>query len=146
MVKLTTSMAIKVFGDAAIKFLPDAQLRPSKTLVIRENGGGPQITPREMTTTTWVTGGVAVAAIGGALAFGVLARNGFNDCKDPMHACTDDKISSVHTKAILGDSLGVVGIAAAVVTGVLYWKSGGETITVAPTAGGGAAVTIGGSF
>ena len=99
-----------------------------------------------MTTTTWVTGGVAIGALGGALAFGVLARNGFNDCNDPMHACTDDKISSVHTKAIIADSLGVLGVAAAVATGVLYWKSGGETIAVTPAPGGGAAVTFGGSF
>jgi hypothetical protein len=136
----------RVFGDAAIKLLPDATLRPSKTLVIHEGGGGPQVTPRGMTSLTWTTGGIAIGALGGALAFGVLARNNFNDCKDPMHACTDDRISSEHTKAIVADSLGVLGVAAAVATGVLYWKSGGEVISVAPAPGGGAAVTFGGRF
>jgi hypothetical protein len=147
MIKLDDdARAAKVFGDAAIKLLPDAQLRPSKTVVIHEGGGGPLTAPREMTTTTWTTGGIAVGALGGALVLGALTRNAYNDCKDPLHACTDDHISSIHTRAIVADSLGVIGIAAAVATGVLYWKSGGEVISVAPAPGGGAAITFGGSF
>ena len=147
MIKLDDdARAAKVFGDAAIKLLPDAPLRPtSKTVVIRE-GGGPQTTPREMTTFTWTTGGVAVGAIGGALVLGALTRNAYNDCKDPLHACSDDQISSIHTRAIVADSIGVLGVAAAIATGVLYWRSGGEVISVAPAPGGGAAVTFGGRF
>src|SRR5262249_12591827 len=125
---------------------PDAQLRPSKTLVIHEGGGGPQVAPREMTSFTWATGGVAVGALGGAVGLGALTRNAYNDCKDPLHACTDDHISSIHTRAIVADSLGVIGIASAIATGVLYWKSGGEVISVTPAPGGGAAITFGGSF
>jgi hypothetical protein len=137
--------AAKVFGDAAIKLLPDEPLRPSKTLVIHE-GGGAQTTPRRLTTVTYVTGGAAIAALGGAVVLGAMTKSAFDACNDPAHACTSDAISSVHTKGIVADSLGVLGIGAAVATTFLYLRSGGETIAVTPTAGGGAAVTFGGRF
>ena len=138
--------AAKVFGDAAIKLLPDEPLRPSKTLVIREGAGGPQITPRHLTNLTYVTGGAAIAALGGAIVVGAMTKSAFDACNDPMKACTGDAISSVHTKGLIADSLGVLGIGAAVATTFLYLRSGGETIAVTPTAGGGAAVTFGGRF
>jgi hypothetical protein len=136
--------AAKVFGDAAMKLLPDEPLRPSKTLVIRE--GGPVVAPRRLTTLTYATGGAAVAALGGAVVLGAITKSAFDACNDPLHACTDDRISSIRTKGIVADSLGVIGIGAAVATAVLYWRSGGETIVVTPTAGGGAALTFGGTF
>jgi hypothetical protein len=136
--------AAKVFGDAAIKLLPDEPLRPSKTLVIRE-GGGPPVTPRRLTPITYATGGVAIAALGGAIVVGAMTKSAFDNCNDPAHACTSDQISSVHTKGLVADGLGVLGIGAAVATTFLYLRSGGETIAVTPTAGG-AAVTFGGQF
>jgi len=146
MIKLDDdARATKVFGDAAIKLLPDEPVRPSKTLVIHE-GAGPEVTPRRLTTLTYTTGGVAVVAIGGWAIFAAMTKSAYDKCNDPMHACTSDQISSVHTKGIVADSLGVIGLGAAVATTFLYLRSGGETITVAPAPGGGAAVTFGGVF
>ncbi|HTJ42174.1 MAG TPA: hypothetical protein VL463_08760, partial [Kofleriaceae bacterium] len=72
-----------VLGDAAQKLLPDAPLRPTnKTVVIHENGDT-ITTPRSMSTTSWITGGVAVAAGIGALSLGVMTRNAFEDCNHP---------------------------------------------------------------
>jgi hypothetical protein len=139
--------AAPIFGDAAPKLLPDAPLRPvatSQTVVIHEHADT-ITTPRHMTTTSWITGGVAVAALGGAIALGAVTRDAYDACNHPDMACTNDRIDAIKTRSRLGDASLVLGVAAGVATAVLYWQSGGETIAVTPTPGG-AAVSLGGRF
>ena len=136
------AQAGKVFGDAATKLLPDAALRPSRTLVIHE---GDTTAPRRMSSLSWATGGIAIAALGGAIGFGWSAHGAFSACNHPEMACTSDQISAVHTKAVIADATGALAIAAGVATAVLYWRSGGEPISVTP-APGGATVSLGGRF
>jgi hypothetical protein len=147
MVKLDDdARAGKIFAAAAQSLLPDAPLRPIKTLVITQpGGGGDTTTPRHMTTTTWITGGVAVVGLSAAIGLGLSTRSNFNHCNSYELACSDDDIASVHNSAIVADLAGAVGLAAGVATAVLYWQSGGETIAVTPTPGG-AAVSVGGRF
>jgi hypothetical protein len=148
MIKLDAdARAGKAFTAAAQKLLPDTPLRATSTntVVIREHGGEPATTPRTMTTTTWITGGVAVVGLGVGIGLGLSTRSDFNRCDNFEHACTDDEISSIHSRALLADLTGGLGLAAGIATAVLYWRSGGETIAVTPTPGG-AAVTLGGRF
>ena len=135
----------KVFGDDAQKLLPDVPLRPSstQTVVIRE--GADTTVPHHMTTASWATGGVAVAALGASVGFAFATRSAYDDCNHADRACTDAEITGVHHKAIAADSLGALAIAAGVATAVLYFRSGGETIAVTPAPGGGV-VTLGGRF
>src|SRR5262249_55452062 len=70
--------AQQVFGDSARKLLPDAPERPSSTLVITRSGE--TTTPRAMTTVSWVTGGVAVGALGGAILLGLSTRSAYQRC------------------------------------------------------------------
>jgi len=146
MIKLDAdARAGKAFAAAAQKLLPDTPLRPTSTntVVIRE--GGETTTPRHMSTTAWITGGVAVVGLGVGIGLGLSTRSAFNHCNSRDFACSDDEISGIHDRALYADLVGGVGLAAGVATAVLYWRSGGETIAVAPTPGG-AAVTVGGRF
>jgi hypothetical protein len=146
MVKLDDdARAGKVFGAAASSLLPDAPVRPIKTVVITQPGGGETTTPRHLTTLTWVTGGAAVIGLSAAIGLGLSTRSSFDRCDSYQFACSDDEIASVHRRAILADLSGALGIAAGVATAVQYWRSGGETIAVTPTPGG-AAVSVGGRF
>lgn len=137
--------AAQVFADAARKLLPDAPLRATgenRTVVIHE---GTITTPRHLTRTAWITGGVTVVALGGAITLGLMTRDAFDACNHPDQACSEDAIDAVKTKSRIGDASLAVAIAAGAATAVLYWRSGGETIAVTPTPGG-AAITLGGRF
>src|SRR5262249_12497633 len=121
----------------------DAPERPSSTLVITRSGE--TTTPRAMTTVSWVTGGVAVGALGGAILLGLSTRSAYQRCDHIDMPCSDDDIASVHHRAIAADVFTAIAIAAGAATAVMYARWGGETIGVTPTAGG-AAVTFGGRF
>jgi hypothetical protein len=134
--------ALRVFGDSAHKLLPDVPLRPTTLVITRP---GETTTPRAMSTVSWITGGVAVGALGGALLLGLSTRSGYQRCDRVDMPCSEDDIASVHHRAIAADALTAVGLAAGAATVVLYLRSGGETVAVTPTPGG-AAVSIGGRF
>jgi len=134
-----------VFGDAAGKLLPGAPRRTTPhTTVVVTAPTGPATTPHRLTTTSWITAGVTVAAGATALGLGLSTRSSYLHCQqDP---CTDDRIASIHHRAIAADVTGGIALAAGIATAVLYWRSGGEAIAVEPVAGGGAALTVGGRF
>ncbi len=145
MIKLDDdARAAQIFGDAAQKLLPGSPLRSaSKTIVITQPGD--TTTPRHFTTTSLITGGVAVVGLGVGIGLGLSTRSSYNHCNSLELACSDSEISGIHTRAILADGITAIGVAAAAATVVLFWRSGGETIVVTPTPGG-AAVSLGGRF
>jgi hypothetical protein len=137
--------ASTVFGDAAGKLLPGAARRTTPhTTVVVNAPVGPTTTPHRLTTASWITAGVTVAAGATAVGLGLSTRSSYQHCQqDP---CPADRISTIHHRAIAADLTGGLAIAAGVATAVMYWRSGGETVAVEPVPGGGAALTVGGRF
>jgi hypothetical protein len=125
-----------VFGEAATRLLPDAEVR-SRTVVVQTGRG-----PRRMTTPAWITGGVAFLAT--SVGLGISTRSTYQRCDD-SEACSQSELDSLERKALFADLSFGVALGAGVATGILWWLSGdGENgIGVAPTGDGGA-VTWGG--
>jgi hypothetical protein len=129
-----------VFGEAATRLLPDAEVR-SRTVVVQTGRG-----PRRMTTPAWITGGVGVAFLATSVGLGISTRSTYQRCDD-SEACSQSELDSLERKALFADLSFGVALGAGVATGILWWLSGdGENgIGVAPTGDGGA-VTWGGRF
>jgi hypothetical protein len=129
-----------VFGEAATRLLPDAEVR-SRTVVVQTGRG-----PRRMTTPAWITGGVGVAFLATSVGLGISTRSTYQRCDD-SGACSQSELDSLERKALFADLSFGVALGAGVATGILWWLSGdGENaIGVAPTGDGGA-VTWGGRF
>jgi hypothetical protein len=129
-----------VFGEAATRLLPDAEVR-SRTVVVQTGRG-----PRRMTTPAWITGGVGVALLATSVGFGISTRSSYQDCEE-SEACSRSELDDVKSRALYADLSFGLALGAGVATGILWWMSGdGENaVGVAPT-GDGAAVTWGGRF
>ncbi len=90
-------------------------------------------TPRHMTIPAWVTGGLAVAAVGTSVGFFIVTRNDFNqleeqcarenNCDNPMWDPLKDKIDR---NAITADILAGAAVVSAAATFVIWWTSGGD--------------------
>jgi hypothetical protein len=138
--------AVTVFADAAERYLPEAKPRKTETIIIPGGGGGPGGPDHHMTTASWITGGVAVAALGGATVLGLTVRSRFDKCQrfadndDDLDDCTPSELDAIESRALISDLTLGVGIAAVLTTAILYWRSDGDgegtAVGVAPTAGG----------
>lgn len=127
------------FAEAAAQLLPEAAARPvpaAPPVDAPEVGGDIRATPvepplverrraRRMTTPAWIASGVGAAALGGAVAFTLLARKDYIDCDD-SGACSDSKLDRLEQKALAADVLWGVALGAAITTGALWWLSGGD--------------------
>jgi hypothetical protein len=121
-----------VFGDAATRLLPDAEVR-SRTVVVQTGRG-----PRHMTTPAWITGGVGAALLVTGVGFGISARSTYGSCED-SGTCSDDELDGLERRALLAD-IGVgLAVGAGVATGILWWLSGDGENTLGVTAGPGEA-------
>ncbi|MCA9674164.1 MAG: hypothetical protein H6709_15605 [Kofleriaceae bacterium] len=144
-----------VFATQAQRYLPDARRREAggKTIII-EGGDGRRAPGRDrhLTRTTWITGGVAVAAGAATTLLGLSARSLYHRCEREI--CPQRDLDTLHGRDVLADvGLGVT-VAAAVTTVVLYLRSGaaaeaapaaGPAVGVVPVAGG-AVMSLGGTF
>jgi hypothetical protein len=138
--------AVTVFADAAERYLPEAKPRKTETIILPGPGGGATGPDRHMTTASWISGGVAVAALGGATVLGLTVRSRFDKCQrfadneDDLDDCTPGELDAIESRALISDITLGVGIAAVVTTAILYWRSDGDgegtAVGVAPTAGG----------
>jgi len=137
------------FEAAATRLLPDAPVKKKAgegTTMIMQPAmvGG---VPRHFTTASYVTGGVAIVGAGVWIVFGLQTRSKFNTCDEHKDTCTQSQKDTISTDGHIADIGWGVGAAAAIATIVLYATSGTEPhLEVAPTTGGGAAVSYFGSF
>jgi hypothetical protein len=129
-----------VFGEAATRLLPDAEVR-SRTVVVQTGRG-----PRRMTTPAWITGGVGALFLATSVGLAISTRSTYQRCEDSQ-ACSQSELDGMERRALFADLSFGVALGAGVATGVLWWLSGdGENaIGVTPTADG-AGVTWGGRF
>jgi hypothetical protein len=133
------------FVSAARGLLPDAKVRPKAKGV---DGKMSAAVPRHFTLAAKLTTGLAVAGLGVGIGFGLAARSMYNECdvKPMAPVGCDEKHDSIRGRALIADIGFAVGIAGAVVTGVLYATSGKESqLVVEPTAQG-VAVSARGRF
>jgi hypothetical protein len=140
------------FQAAATRLLPDAPAKTqpaaggTTTIVTQQPAlvGG---VPRHLTTTTYITGGVAFVGLGLGAVMGLQARSKYNDCEAHAGTCTDSQKSTIRNYDHIADLGWGLAAAGAITTVVLYATSGVEPhVEVAPTTNGGAAVTYFGSF
>lgn len=128
--------------------VPDAQVVPK--LVKKEDGASPGLV---LSPLTWVLGGVAVAAGGTGLTFGLISRGqeetlrGGYDPQTQVYAGTRAQALEQNRNAMVANiAFGVAGAAAvgAIISGIV---DGTRPVQVTPTASaGGAGVAVGGSF
>jgi hypothetical protein len=167
----------EVFAGAATRLLPGIAVRtqtgpatdpvtpPTGTTDTPPTGpatGGDIVAPgptpaprRRIHLGTWIAGGVALAALGGGVAFGLAAKSAESDLDDEgcgtTTVCSDSRIDSVERKALLADvfyGTAVVAAGAAVFI-QLRWGTRAEPapLTVAPTSDGtGAALHLRSAF
>jgi hypothetical protein len=139
MVKLDEAEAR--FSDAASLILPDASVRATQQNGDEGGGEGPQAraflirtTPRHMTAPVWIGLGTTAAMGAAWLPFFLVSRHDYNELQDtcvPKGDCKTnaaysdikDKISRNSTTA---DILGFGAIGVGIVTGILWWNSGGD--------------------
>ena len=131
-----------VFGEAATRLLPDAEVR-SRTVVV----SAPRARPRRMTTPAWITAGTGGALLATGVVFGVMARGTYNRCERDRD-CSDDELDTMERHALTADVTVSLAIGAGIATGVLWWLSGGESEPVVGVgaAPGTATITYGGRF
>jgi len=137
--------AVSAFADQAQRYLPDARERRNETIIMN-GGGGPAGPSRHLTTTSWITGGLSVVALGGAGVLGLTVRSRYQKCErlvdnlDPSDDCTDGELDTIDQRGLIADLTLGVGVAAAIATAVLYWRSDGDgetaAVGVTPTTGG----------
>jgi hypothetical protein len=144
---LSATEAKARFAELAHQLLPDAPLRVKPTV-----GGGvvapmPQTTtqPRRLTTPAIVLGAVGIVGLGVAAGFGLDTKSTYDSCDAKPGTCSSSTRSSIRTTAGVADASWIVGLGALIAGGVIYARSGGETIVVTPTANG-AAVSMSGRF
>ncbi len=97
----------------------------------------------------YVVGGIAVAALGTGVIFGVLANSALSQAQSAAYAVTaQQQLGTSGTDALVADVLFGVSGAAAVTAAILFFTEhspGPVQVGVAPLPGGGAAL-IGGAF
>jgi hypothetical protein len=166
----------EVFTGAATRLLPGIALR-SQTGPVTDPGtpptgttdtptgpstggdiiaSGPAPEPRRrIHLGTWIAGGVAVAALGGGIAFGLAAKSAESKLDDDRCGtdvvCSDSRIDSVERKALIADVFyGTALVAAGAAVFIqLKWGTRAEPapISVAPTSDGtGAALHLRSAF
>ncbi len=131
-------------SDAASLILPDAPVRQAQPADVGPGSGGGgtdgagspaaiiiRTTPRSMSIPAWITAGVGVVALGGAVAYTLGAKHDHDLCQeaydDPdIPNCNQEFLDQVDKKALRADVLWGATALAAVAVGVLYWTSGGE--------------------
>lgn len=140
--------AVSVFANHARQYLPDAPLRRTETVIIRER---PVVAPtgpaHEMTVPAWIALGTGVVALGTGAVLGVQTRGEYKDCEraqDP--GCTADQRDAIARRALYTDVAFGVAAAAAITTVVLYFTSDAGEVGVAPAPGGGAVVGVSGRW
>lgn len=99
---------------------------------------------------TWIAGGVAVAALAGGIGFGLAAKSAESELEEDgcgtTSMCADSRIDSLERKMLVADIFyGAAAVAAGAAVFIqLTWGTRTEPtpVSVAPTADGGAAVTV----
>jgi hypothetical protein len=109
-----------VFGDAATRLLPDAEVR-SRTVVVSMPTGP----ARRMTLPAWITAGASVALIGTSVGFALSTRSSYNRC-ERSDRCDSDELDTIETRALTADVAAGLAVGAAIATGVLWYFSGGD--------------------
>jgi hypothetical protein len=135
------------FAAGARSILPDAPVRKKLT-----PGGGnldgrmsPEV-PRHFTSTTYLTGGVAIVGLGVGLGFGLSARSKYNACDVAESSCGKPQRDSIRARSLIADVGFVAALGGAVVTGILFATSGKESrLVVGPTTDG-VAASVSGRF
>jgi hypothetical protein len=138
------------FASAAPQLLPDA---PRRAKAANGGGGGgvqPSMTegvPRHFTTPAKITAAIGVTGLGVGIAFGLSTRSKYTQCESDPVACTSGHKSTIRSLGLVADAGFVLAIGGSIATVVLYMTSSEEPrLVVAPTADGGAAVTMSGRF
>lgn len=134
------------FAAGARLILPDAPVRKKIT-----PGGGGNINgvmsadvPRHFTTTTYITGGIAIVGLGVGLGFGISARGKYNACDVAESSCGKTQRDSIRARSAIADVGFIAALGGAVVTGILFATSGKESrLVVSPTTTGVAASVFG---
>jgi hypothetical protein len=98
---------------------------------------------------TWIAGGVALAALGGGIGFGLAARSADQQlakdgCGDRI-VCDESRIESLERKMLAADILYGVAAASAVTAAVIQWRLGSReppTVRVTVSGGGDSAVGL----
>ena len=110
----------EVFSSAAPRLLPQATKRASVVVL------PPPSTPRarrHMTPTTWALGGAAVVGLGVGIGLGLSSRATYQRCDRNGDACDADERDSLHTRALVADLAGGIGIVAGGAALVMYLRS-----------------------
>ena len=148
--------ADRVLAAAPRQLLPHASPRA----VALEVADGPFAPPRggrRLTVPVILTGAVAVGALAGGVGFAVAARAEYNALEDDGCArasCPQARrrVDQMDRRALVADILLGTAAAAAATSAVLYifsYRHGAESrveVGAAPSPGGGALVSLGGSF
>ena len=150
----------KVFAEAAIRLLPDAQVRAQPG---RAGGGladGDERQPlrpvtsrrgRHLTKPAWITAAVGGAALIGAVGLGLSVRSLYHRCDDAAAGCSDDDLDALDRRALGADLCLGLAAGAAIATGVLVWRSGADERSGASpvevrASGDGVTLVVGGRF
>ena len=164
----------EVFAGAATRLLPGIAVRTqtgpatepttgtTETPATGPSTGGDIVAPgptpeprRRIHLGTWIAGGVALAALGGGIAFGLAAKSAESKLDDDGCGtdvvCSDSRIDSVERKALVADVFyGTALVAAGAAVFIqLKWGTRAEPapISLTPTSDGtGAALQVGGRF
>lgn len=112
--------ASQVFTAAAPRLLPDVARRP------KDDGEAPPGPSRHMTTGSWIAGGVALAALGGGIGFGLSANGTYDRCERDPDSCDDDTRDGIATRAMIADVLFAGALVGATTATILYLRSAGS--------------------
>jgi hypothetical protein len=98
-----------------------------------------------MTTASWITAGATIGFAGLGAALGLSARSTYTRCE--ATACSEEELDGLARRALFADISFGAAAGAAVVTAILYLRSGSPATEVAitPTAGG-AVLGVGGRW
>jgi len=109
----------EVFAAAASRLLPDVPHRPPAG-----TGDRPPPGPRRhLTPLTWTLGGVAVAALGIGVGFGLSANGTYDRCERDPDGCDDDTRDGIGRKALAADLLMGSALVVATTATILYLRS-----------------------
>ena len=130
-----------VFGEAASRLLPDAEVRRDTLLV----AGTTVREPRHMTAPVWIAAGAGVAFLGAGIGLGLSARSTYQRC-EPPGTCSDGELDGLATRALFADVGFGLAVGAAVTSAILWYRSGGEVPVQLKAGPDGAGVSWGGHF
>jgi hypothetical protein len=131
--------AFQTFLEQAPRYLPDAPVRAARSDHVGD-GGVPTRTipavPRHMTTASWISAGATVGFLGAGAVFGVMARSTYTRCESI--ACPEDDLDGLARNALIADLSFGAAAGAAIVTAILYLRSGtpATEVLVTQTPGG----------